>query len=64
MDEALGYSAAGDLVRQINPDATTLNWTYDSTLHRLLTAEDEMARQTVYTYSTSGNGCGPYSARD
>lgn len=51
----MGYNASGDLLRQINPDTTALNWTYDSTYHQVLTAADEMSRTTTYTYDASGN---------
>ncbi|MGI8979218.1 MAG: Ig-like domain-containing protein, partial [Pirellulaceae bacterium] len=51
----LAYNTSGDLVKAINPDATTLTWTYDTTFHNVLTAVDELARTTTFTYNSTGN---------
>ena len=50
----LGYESDGDLVKLINPDTTVMEWTYNS-LHRVLTATDEMDRVTEFTYDADGN---------
>jgi RHS repeat-associated protein len=50
-----GYDSSGDLRKQLNPDTTTLTWTYHSTHHMPLTAVDEMSRTTTFTYDSYGN---------
>src|SRR4051812_3534582 len=51
----LGYDTVGDVLKIINPDVTTQTFTYDSTFHNVLTATDELARTTTYTYNAYGN---------
>jgi YD repeat-containing protein len=51
----LAYNTKGDRVKAIYPEATTQTWTYDSTFHNVLTAVDELARTTTFTYNGTGN---------
>lgn len=50
----MGYNATGDLERQLNPDLTPLVYTFNS-LHRMLTATDEVGRVMTMTYDSYGN---------
>ena len=50
-----GYNSSGDRVKQINPDATTLSWTYHATHHQVLTETDELSRVITFTHDAYGN---------
>lgn len=50
-----GYNSKGDLLKGINADGTSKSYTYDSTLHRVLTATDELGRVTTMTIDSYGN---------
>jgi RHS repeat-associated protein len=50
-----GYNASGDQIKAINADGTTRSYTYDSSLHRMLTETDELGRVTTMTINAYGN---------
>jgi YD repeat-containing protein len=48
-----GYNASGDLVKQYQPDASALTWTYHTTWHQPLTFVNELNKTWTYTYDTT-----------